>query len=149
MSIISTVFFSVMWTNYVQIRVQHLCELHTYLKIRASYAIYGTPAPVLQSLASQASAQYEEAVNIAKNHYTQASGAIVGTPKPAYEEALSSLQSAYSGSLSDASVKLQSALGHTASLTNMWAKPTQGAYESISSAASSRLQAALSQASAQ
>ncbi|RDI83661.1 hypothetical protein Vi05172_g6203 [Venturia inaequalis] len=115
----------------------------------ASYAIYGTPAPVLQSLASQASAQYEEAVNIAKNHYTQASGAIVGTPKPAYEEALSSLQSAYSGSLSDASVKLQSALGHTASLTNMWAKPTQGAYESISSAASSRLQAALSQASAQ
>ncbi|TID23464.1 hypothetical protein E2P81_ATG03036 [Venturia nashicola] len=103
----------------------------------------------VESLASQASAQYEQAVNIAKEQYTKASLAIVGTPKPAYEEAMSSLQSAYSGTLSDASVKLQSALGHTASLTNMWAKSTPGVYESIASAASSRLQAALSQASAQ
>jgi hypothetical protein len=100
-------------------------------------------------LASQASAQYEEAVNLAMSQYTKASAAILGAPKPAYEEALSSLGSAYSGSLSGASLKLQSALGHTASLTNMWAKPTQGAYESISSVASSRLAAALSQASAQ
>jgi hypothetical protein len=116
---------------------------------RASYVIYGTPQPVLESIASQASAQYEQALSLAKEQYSAASIKVAGTPKPAYEEALSSIESAYSESLSQASLKLDSILGHTASITNLWVKPTQGTYESISSAASVRLQQGLSEASAQ
>ena len=116
---------------------------------RASYAIYGTPAPVLQSLASQASAQYDEAIIFAKEQFSKASLAIVGSPKPAYEKTLSSIDLAYSDSLAAASAKLQSALAHTASITNLWAKPTQGTFESVSSVASARLQQALEQASSQ
>jgi hypothetical protein len=121
----------------------------TNTTFRASYAIYGTPTPVLQSLASLASAQFDEAKSIAMEKYSQASVAIAGTPKPAHEEALSSIESVYSDSLSAASLKLQSALGYTASVTSLWGKPTQGTFESISSAAHVRLQEGLSQASAQ
>jgi hypothetical protein len=75
--------------------------------------------------------------------------AIAGTPKPAHKKVLSSIESAYSDSLSAASVKFQSAMSFTASITSLWAKPTQGTFESISSVASVRLQEGLSQASAQ
>ena len=115
----------------------------------ASYAIYGTPQPVMESLASQASAQYDQAISLAKEQYSKASVAVAGTPKPAYEAALSSIESSYSESLSAASVKLDSILGHTSSITKLWTRPTQGTYESISSAASLRLQQGLSEASAQ
>jgi hypothetical protein len=103
----------------------------------------------MQSLASKASAQFEEAKSIAMGQYSKASVAIAGTPKAAHEDALSSIQSVYSDSISAASAKLQSALGYTASVTSLWAKPTQGTFESISSLASVRLQEGLSQASAQ
>ena len=116
---------------------------------RASYAIYGTPQPVLESLASQASAQYDQAISLAKEQYAKASIAVAGTPKPAYEEALSSIESSYSESLSAASAKLDSILGHTTSITKLWTRPTQGTYESLSSVASVRLQQGLSEASAQ
>jgi hypothetical protein len=103
----------------------------------------------LQSLAAQATSQYDEAKRLAAEQYSKASVAIAGTPKSAHEKALSSIESAYSDSLSAASVKFQSAMSYTASITSLWAKPTQGTYESISSAASVRLQEGLSQASAQ
>ena len=122
---------------------------HTSSLRRASYAIYGTPQPVLESLASQASAQYDQAISLAKEQFSKASVAVAGTPKPAYEEALSSIESSYSESLSAASAKLDSILGHTSSITKLWTRPTQGTYESISSAASVRLQQGLSEASAQ
>lgn len=104
---------------------------------------------MLESIASKASAQYDEAISLAKAQYSKGSIAVAGTPKPAYEEALSSVESAYSDSLAAANSKLGSLMGHTASITNFWAKPTQGTFESISSAASIRLQQGLSQASAQ
>jgi hypothetical protein len=126
-------------------RIEHNLTSH----FRASYAIYGTPEPVLESIASQASAQYEDTISLAKEQFSKASVKVAGTPKPAYEEALSSIESAYSESLSLASAKLDSVLGHTASITNLWARPTQGTYESISSAASVRLQQGLGEASAQ
>jgi hypothetical protein len=81
--------------------------------------------------------------------YSKASVAIAGTPKAAHEVAFSSIGSVYSDSLSAASAKLQSALGYTASVASLWATPTQGTFESISSAASVRLQEGLSQASVQ
>ncbi|KIW04530.1 uncharacterized protein PV09_04284 [Verruconis gallopava] len=115
----------------------------------ASYAIYGTPQPVLASIASQASAKFDEAVNLAKQQYSKASIEVAGTPKPAYEEAISSIESSYSESLSLASEKLESILGYTASITHLWASPTQGVYASVSSVASERLQQGLSKASSQ
>lgn len=115
----------------------------------ASYAIYGTPQPVLESLSSQASAQYSSAINLAKENYAKASVAVAGTSKSGYEKSLSAIDSSYSDSLSAAGVKLESILGHTLSITKLWAKPTQGTYESISSAASLRLQQGLAEASSQ
>jgi hypothetical protein len=110
------------------------------LVIRASYAISGTPQSVLESIAIQASAQDEEAISLAEEQYSKASAKVAGTPKPAYEEPLSSIESTYSESLSLASAKLDSVLEDAASITELWATPTQGTYESISSAASVSLQ---------
>lgn len=119
----------------------------------ASYAIYGTPAPVIESLRAQASAQYDSAFKLAKEQYEEAKAAvsakISGTPKPAHEEALSSINDAYSSSIAAASAKLQDALKYTDSVKSYAAGPTQGAWESVSSIASSRLQEGLNSASAQ
>ena len=59
------------------------------------------------------------------------------------------MEKAYSDSVNGASERLQAALQYTDSVKSYAAGPTQGYFESVSSIASSRLSAGLSQASAQ
>ncbi|OCK79435.1 hypothetical protein K432DRAFT_383064 [Lepidopterella palustris CBS 459.81] len=119
----------------------------------ASYAIYGTPKPALESLQGEASARYSGAVSLASEQYSIAkarvSEMVSGTPKPVHEEMLSSIEKAYSGSLSAASERLQVALQYTDTIKGYASSPSQGALESISSIAISKLSDGLSLASAQ
>jgi len=142
----------------------------------ASNAIYGTPttaaamssassltdsvlsqtASATAGAASAASARYDEAVNQASQHYAAAKSRVSiqvsGTPKPVHQQMFASVESAYSDSVAAASERLQaaiSAVSPTASASGLFAKSTQGAYESISSIASSRLAEGLGSASAQ
>jgi len=80
---------------------------------------------------------------------SRASEQISGTPSPIHAQIYASIESAYSGSLNAASQRLQDALSYTDSVSSVLSSPTQGALESISSVASSRLAEGLSQASAQ
>lgn len=89
--------------------------------------------------AAQASSNYAAATNAAMSAYSDASAKLVGTSKPGYELAMSSVQEQYSRAMAAAN----SAFG------SMTGSPTQGALESISGLASSRLADALSMASAQ
>lgn len=121
----------------------------------ASYAIYGTPTPtaIIRTVQIQASSRYSEAVRLASAQYDNAKSQLSilasGTPKPAHESLLSMMDKAYSDSVSAASEKLSAAMQYTESVRSYAAGPTQGYFESVSSIASSRLAAGLSQASAQ
>jgi hypothetical protein len=121
----------------------------------ASYAIYGTPTPtaIIHTVQVQASSRYSDAVRLASEQFENAKSQVSilasGTPKPAHESILSMVEKAYSDSLEAASDRMQFALQYTESVKSYAAGPTQGYYESVSSIASSRLSAGLSQASAQ
>ncbi|KAH7064230.1 hypothetical protein BKA63DRAFT_537934 [Paraphoma chrysanthemicola] len=121
----------------------------------ASYAIYGTPTPtaIIKTFQVQASSRYIEALRLASeqmdNAKSQVSILASGTPKPAHESILSYFEKAYSDSVEAANDRLQAALQYTDSVKSYAAGPTQGYFESVSSIASSRLSAGLSQASAQ
>ncbi|KAH8726552.1 hypothetical protein GQ44DRAFT_726115 [Phaeosphaeriaceae sp. PMI808] len=121
----------------------------------ASYAIYGTPTPtaIIQTVQHQASSRYSAAVRLASEQFDNAKSQVsilaAGTPKPAHESILSMVEKAYSDSVDAAYDKLQAALHYTNSVKSYAAGPTQGYFESVSSIASSRLSAGLSQASAQ
>jgi hypothetical protein len=121
----------------------------------ASYAIYGTPTPtaIIRTVQVQASSRYSEAIRLASEQFENAKSQVSilasGTPKPAHESILSMVEKAYSDSLGAASDRMQFALQYTESVKSYAAGPTQGYYESVSSIASSRLSAGLSQASAQ
>jgi hypothetical protein len=101
----------------------------------------------------QASSRYNDAVRFASEQYENAKSQVSilasGTPKPAHQSLLSYFETAYSGSVNAASERLQAALQYTNSVKSYAAGPTQGYFESVSSIASSRLSAGLSQASAQ
>ncbi|KAF2104635.1 hypothetical protein NA57DRAFT_30080, partial [Rhizodiscina lignyota] len=118
----------------------------------ASHAIYGTPPPLTASLASEASSRYVMATSMAAEQYeiarSRLSEQIHGESKPVHEEMLSSIESAYSGSLAQASKKLNEALKITDSVMNA-VYPTQGPLESISSMASAKLSEGLAEASKQ
>lgn len=121
----------------------------------ASYAIYGTPTPtaVIETIQVQAKERYVEAVRVANEQFenakTQLSILASGTPKPAHQTLLSMVEKAYSDSMGAASERLSAALQYTEAAKSYVAGPTQGYFESVSSIASSRLAAGLSQASAQ
>jgi cell division septum initiation protein DivIVA len=84
-----------------------------------------------------------------ENAKSQVSILASGTQKPAHESILSMIEKAYSDSVDAASDRLHYALQYTDSIKSYAAGPTQGYFESVSSIASSRLSAGLSQASAQ
>jgi len=125
----------------------------------ASAAVYGTPTPAAGSIAQRASSLYADASSRALENYIHAksiaSQQVSGTPKPIHEQMFSSIESAYSGSLAQASGKLDAALsaasGSYSSLSSVAssAMPTRNSMGYVSSLASSRLQDALSAASAQ
>jgi hypothetical protein len=121
----------------------------------ASYAIYGTPTPtaIIRTVQVQASSRYSDAVRLASEQFENAKSQVSilasGTPKPAHESILSMVEKAYSDSLEAASDRMNFALQYTDSVKSYAAGPTQGYLESVSSIASSRLSAGLSQASAQ
>ncbi|KAL5118724.1 hypothetical protein ACEQ8H_003401 [Pleosporales sp. CAS-2024a] len=121
----------------------------------ASYAIYGTPTPtaIIRNVQIQASSRYSDALRVASEQYENAKSQVLilasGTPKPAHESLLSYFENVYSDSVTAASERLQVALQYTGSVKSYAAGPTQGYFESVSSIASSRLSAGLSQASAQ
>jgi hypothetical protein len=121
----------------------------------ASYAIYGTPTPtaIIRTVQIQASSRYSDAVRLASEQFENAKSQVSilasGTPKPAHESILSMVEKAYSDSLEAASDRMNFALQYTDSVKSYAAGPTQGYLESVSSIASSRLSAGLSQASAQ
>ncbi|KAH7392422.1 hypothetical protein DE146DRAFT_140542 [Phaeosphaeria sp. MPI-PUGE-AT-0046c] len=121
----------------------------------ASYAIYGTPTPtaVIHTVQVQVSSRYSDAVRLASEQFANAKSQVSllasGTPKPAHESLLAMIEKAYSDSVDAASDRLQYALQYTESVKSYAAGPTQGYFESVSSIASSRLSAGLSQASAQ
>ncbi|GAM82738.1 hypothetical protein ANO11243_007240 [Dothideomycetidae sp. 11243] len=126
----------------------------------ASRVVYGTPTPVVQAVASSAASHLNELSSQASSRFNDAlayaasqsalaksrvSEQISGTPKPIHEQMLASVESAYADASSRAALKFQSVVQHTTVLS----LPSQLAYESVSSAASSRLSVALSAASAQ
>jgi hypothetical protein len=121
----------------------------------ASYAIYGTPTPtaIIKTFQVQASSRYSDALRLASEQFENAKSQVSvlasGTPKPAHESILSYFEKAYSDSVDAANDRLQAALQYTESVKSYAAGPTQGYFESVSSIASSRLSAGLSQASAQ
>jgi len=121
----------------------------------ASYAIYGTPTPtaIIRTVQIQASSRYNDAVRIANEQLeyakSQLSMLASGSPKPAHESLASMIEKAYSDSVGAASERLSIALQYTDSVKSYAAGPTQGYFESVSSIASSRLAAGISQASAQ
>ena len=120
----------------------------TNVEYSASSIIYGTPAPITDSIASQASAAYSSALSVASENYDNArsvvSAQISGEPKPVHEELFSSAQAAYSDSVAAASSGLQAAV--SAASTAIYGAPP-GALESVSSVAQSRLQEGLNAAS--
>jgi hypothetical protein len=120
----------------------------TNVEYSASSIIYGTPAPITDSIASQATAAYSSALSVASENYENArslvSAQISGEPKPVHEELFSSAQAAYSDSVAAASSRLQAAV--SAASTAIYGAPP-GALESVSSVAQSRLQEGLSAAS--
>ncbi|KAL9112547.1 MAG: hypothetical protein Q9227_003118 [Pyrenula ochraceoflavens] len=136
-------------------------EKYSEAVFAASTAIFGTPTPATESLLSQASSLYSDAVRRAEEHYLHAksiaSQQISGTPKPVHEQMLASIESAYSGSLEAASERLENAKSAaklpysslTDAASSAFATSTQGFLESVSSVASARLQDGLSSASAQ
>ncbi|KAF2725300.1 hypothetical protein K431DRAFT_281246 [Polychaeton citri CBS 116435] len=137
----------------------------------ASYAIYGTPdqyaalssaSSVASSLSVQATeassniadaavSRYQEGVNIASKHYEAArsrlSVQISGTPEPIHKQMFASAESAYSDSVNAASRRLKDALNAMPTVPAL--STAQGAYESMSSIASSRLSEGLAAASSQ
>lgn len=121
----------------------------------ASYAIYGTPTPtaIIRTVQVQASSRYSEAIRLASEQFDNAKSQLSilasGAPKPAHESLLSMMDKAYSDSVGAASEKLSAAMQYTESVRSYAAGPTQGYFESVSSIASSRLAAGISQASAQ
>lgn len=121
----------------------------------ASYAIYGTPTPtaIIHTVQVQASSRYSDAVRLASEQFANAKSQVSllasGTPKPAHESLLAMIEKAYSDSVDAANDRLQYALQYTDSVKSYAAGPTQGYFESVSSIASSRLSAGLSEASAQ
>jgi len=114
----------------------------------ASSIIYGTPAPITDSIASQASEAYSNAISLAAENYASAkslvSAQVSGEPKPAHEELFGSVEAAYSDSVAAASSKLQAAV--SAASTAIYGAPP-GAIESMSSVAKSKLQEGLNVAS--
>lgn len=118
------------------------------MQFSASSIIYGTPTPITDSVASQASGAYSSAISIASENYEKArslvSAQISGEPVPAHEALFSSAQSVYSDSLAAANSNLQAAI--SAASTAIYGAPP-GALESMSSVAQARLQEGLSAAS--
>src|SRR5436305_9313539 len=86
---------------------------------RASAAIYGTPTPIAQSVSEEIHDRFRDAVSQAELHYSQAksivSKQISGEPKPVHEQMFSSVESAYSGSITAASQRLQKGLAAASS----------------------------------
>jgi hypothetical protein len=112
----------------------------------ASHAVYGTPAAFTESVASEARARYGDAVAIAKKQYeaakSQLSKQAKGTPEPVHKQMAASIEQAYSGSVFAAKERMNSAV-------NALLPTPAGAFESISSIASSRLSEGLDAASSQ
>lgn len=122
----------------------------------ASSVIYGTPTPLAQSVAAEASSLYNNAISNAKEQSASAvsmvSAQISGEPKPAQQQVLDSAASAYSDSVAAANSRLNEAVSFAnskAAGASEYLWPTQGALESVSSVAASKLSEALNAASAQ
>jgi len=90
--------------------LDYFTSLADILPYRASYAIYGTPTPVLQSLAAQATSGYSaalssisdfassrlsEGLSFASAQYTNAKIAVGATPEPWHHQYLSEAQKKY------------------------------------------------------
>ena len=124
--------------------------------------------PITDSIAAQATQAYNDALSRASDHYSHAqslvSAQISGKPKPVHEQMFSSVESAYSDSVASASSRLQAAMSaastavygtplsphqslYSAASSAYWGPP-QGALESMSSVAASKLSEGLSAASA-
>ena len=121
-------------------------------KYSASAIIYGTPVPITDSIAAQATDFYNAALSRASEHYSHAKSAvsaqISGEPKPVHEELFSSAEAAYSDAVAAASSRLQAVL--SAGSTAVYGTPTpayQSALSSMSSVAQSKLSEGLSVAS--
>ncbi|WPH04934.1 Hypothetical protein R9X50_00783100 [Acrodontium crateriforme] len=104
------------------------------------------------NIAAKASSHYSDATSQASVYYEKAmsllSVQVSGTSEPIHKQMYTSIESAYSDSLAAASKRLQEVVGATIA-ANPPTTSSRGAYQIISSIASSRLAEGISAASAQ